>query len=1602
MAPQQKTIEQRYQKKSQLEHILLRPDTYIGNTELLTQQMWVYNGETKRMVYEPVSFIPGLYKIFDEILVNAADVHARQQSDPSLIKMTCIKVNFNRETGAITVFNDGEPIPVQIHKEQNMYVPEMIFGELLTSDNYDDSDGRITGGRNGFGAKLTNIFSKSFAVTCGDSRRRKQFAMKWEENMKKIQSPAKVAPYHGKDFVKITFVPDYERFGISAMDDGTLKVLMKRVYDVAGTTGLRVYWNDERLGISDFRQYTSLFFEEEVPVVKVYDKAHRWEVMVSATDGSGFQQVSFVNNITTIKGGSHVQHVLDPLVTAITAKVKSKNKDGVELKPYQIKNYIFLFVNCQIVNPTFDSQTKETLTTKPAKFGSKYAMSPKALAQILKSTLMERIISFAQGRLNIELKKKMKVTKAVNRLTGIPKLEDANRAGTRHARECTLILTEGDSAKTSCLAGLSVVGRDNYGVFPLKGKLLNVRDAGYKQLVQNAEIQNILKVMGLDISKKEQTTPEGLRYGSIMIMTDQDYDGSHIKGLVINLLHYFWPKMIQYKGFIREFVTPIIKATKGDTVLSFFTMQDYAQWVNATNLAGWKIKYYKGLGTSTDKEFKEYFTNIRRHLIDFTYEDHVDDDSIDMAFNKKRVDDRKVWMQSYEHGTTVDHTVKSLRYSDFINKELIQFSIYDTERSIPSVVDGWKPGQRKVLFGCLKRNLVAECKVAQLTGYIAEHSAYHHGEASLQQTIVNMAQDFVGSNNINVLEPCGQFGSRKEGGKDASAARYIFTKLMPITRLIFVEEDDSVLQYQNEEGQTIEPFYYIPTIPMVLVNGSDGIGTGFSSQIPNYNPIDIINNLKRHLENKDMAPMVPWYRKFTGRIEPNDKGGFDCIGNYQWLDERGMLEITELPVRRWTHDYKVFLESLEQGVGRKEPLILGFVDNSTHESIHFTVSVNPDAMEEIINEGVDRVFKLRTSIATSNMTLFDSQKKLKRYTNELEIIRDFATVRLETYEKRRLCMIGNLKLVLRRISNQVRFIHMVVNEELVLFKKQKAVLVAELRQLKFDPHSEMVKANEEFNNGPPPVPEPQTPGSASRKASTLDAQAADYNYLLNMPLWSLTMEQVQKLNEEQRQKELQLQKLLDTTVTDMWLEDLDRLEVALRLTYQPSENSAPTPSRAALLQLGKGRRKASGASKSTPTPKVAESPAVSASGASTSRSNKRAKPKAASNDSSDSDDDLLLVSDNYTDEDDDEDEDDYESPKASTQVRSTKRQLSISAAFANVAKMPKLSSHSAQSDGAPTPLTRSAATTPGRSSLRRGSLSSQVENRKSVITDSAESDIAANVLESDGVLSAYELQLSQEALGAADIERLMEEARSKRHMQTPARRQPGSMPKTSAGSSKNRSSTSRGTGVTPKSAKASPQSATSSVRSRGGKTPQRRTPKSAKMYDSSEEEDYSGEDDDEDVDIDDEDYEDYTSTPSLGFSQSSRRSAKGSGSNANSDKARDSVGSRSQRGRTAAKKDEQKSQESPEPKAQTTEADYSQHNVEPDHQSADVTASTQLDTSVTVTLGTAEDTQVTTAPDAVSYSPRKGATPLERAGLSRFSLGLAERLKQKPQQPPPQ
>ncbi|XP_041986182.1 DNA topoisomerase 2 [Aricia agestis] len=1194
-------IEKIYQKKSQLEHILLRPDTYIGSVERATENMWVFDKTKECMQQRQLTYVPGLYKIFDEILVNAAD---NKQRDP---KMDVIRIDINQELNSISIYNNGCGIPVVMHKEEKMYVPTMIFGHLLTSSNYNDEEEKVTGGRNGYGAKLCNIFSTKFTVETASKQYKKHFKQTWGSNMTKASEPKVKESGKDDDFTKVTFSPDLAKFKMDKLEDDIVALMSRRAYDIAASTqGVKVYLNGERLKINKFKDYVDLYIkgkedENGHPLKVIYEKVNdRWEVAFTLSDGD-FQQVSFVNSIATTKGGKHVDNVSDSIVKNVLEVLKKKNKGGVNIRPNQVKNHMWIFINCLIVNPTFDSQTKEHMTLQAKSFGSKCTFSEKFITSVTKCGLVERVLTWAKFKAQTELVKSS--GKKQSKLKGIPKLEDANDAGTKNAHLCTLILTEGDSAKTLAVSGLSVVGRDHYGVFPLKGKPLNVRDASHKQVLENVEISNLIKIIGLQYKKKYNTLDDlkSLRYGKVMIMADQDQDGSHIKGLIINFIHHNWPELLKLP-FLEEFITPIVKATKKDKEISFYSLPEFEEWKKETeNHHTYNIKYYKGLGTSTSKEAKEYFQNMDRHRIKFKYVGATDDHHIELAFSKKGADQRKEWLTSHmdevkrrkeiglQERYLYTKDTKTVTYSDFVNLELVLFSNGDNVRSIPSMIDGLKPGQRKVIFTCIKRNDKREVKVAQLAGSVAEHSAYHHGEQSLAMTIVNLAQNYVGSNNINLLEPRGQFGTRLCGGKDSASPRYIFTLMSPLTRMLFHPHDDPLLVHEYEDNQRIEPVHYVPILPMVLVNGAEGIGTGWSTKIPNYNPRDIVANIRRMLDGEEPVPMHPWYKNFRGTVE--GYGDKYVISGEAAILPGDKLEITELPVGTWTQNYKENVLEPMLGTDKVKPLISEYREYNTDTTVRFVVSLLPGKLAEIEAEGIHKVFKLQTTISMTCMNAFDNNNCLKKYEKVEEILREFYNVRLQYYNKRKQFLEGQLQAEADKLTNQARFIVEKCDKGLVVENKKRKAMVEELIKRGYapDPIAEWKKKaskmqglsaleeEEAAESEDEPEPEPQKGKPVDpEKAFQQLKEVKRFNYLLGMSMWMLTKEKKDELLKQRDQKLAELNALKEKTPAILWRDDLDVfLEKLEEIEEKERQEESATNKKTAKAQAGNKKNRKS-------------------------------------------------------------------------------------------------------------------------------------------------------------------------------------------------------------------------------------------------------------------------------------------------------------------------------------------------------------------------------------------------------------------------------------------
>lgn len=1552
-------MELEYEKKDPVAHVLLRPDTYVGSVQTETRKMWVYDEEVKKIIYEEITFVPGFFKIFDEVLVNARD---HQIKDP-----TCktIKVTINKETNTISVFNDGNGIPVvkitvQLVKDGpdvDMYVPELIFGHLLTGSNYkDDTRNKTVGGKNGYGAKLANIFSDSFIVETVYINKKekvfKKFIQKHFDNMSRKDDPIITnVSEDTKPYTKITFTPDLKRFKMRELSDGVIKLFNKRVYDISACTNQKVtvYLNDKQIKVKSFEDFIKLHYAKEFkslpksipkdlnsidPPMLVYEEVNeRWKIGVVFDPDNGDDQISFVNGIWTYNGGTHVNHVIDQVTKKISEELKKGKTKSLTIKPSQIREHLTFFIDSVIDNPGFSSQTKESLNTKVSDFGSKCEIDSIFVGKLFKTGILQVVSALAQAKAEAGIKKSdgTKTSSVKN----IPKLDDAHWAGTKKSKECRLILTEGDSAKAYALSGIEILGRDKFGAFPLKGKMLNVRNATPTQIGNNEEFERIKKILGLKQGVKYDDVSK-LRYGGVIILTDQDSvtgdtplllknnsdqyeiktinnissdwteingkeisntnfkvwtengwtkivrvirhkvnkkiyrvltntgvvdvtedhslllknsteiepknckindellhsypnfendsftnfiskeesytlgtqfyykdnneipltilnsskdiklsffngyiecqnlnfkndfmtlqftnkiiatqlfflcksigydviinyddsnllycltiskwvileynpntikkildmgiteqyvydletenhhfqagigqiivhntDGSHIKGLLVNMFQHFWPELLLIDGFIQTLATPLIKVWKNSDKKKtnpkvFYSVSEYEKWMDEIIKKGevkrWgRPKYYKGLGTSDANEAKELFEEFDKRIVSFIWEkynqsgeklkvedseksksernsDKSDDESdeekpkvkavkfakiqrdriitdsmsthsIIKAFDKDESDQRKNWLSLYDKNDILEYNKPKVTYSEFVDRELKHFSIEDTIRSIPSLVDGLKPSQRKVLYAGFKRNLRTEVKVAQFASYIAEHTAYKHGEKSLEDTIVGMAQRFPGSNNIYLFHPCGNFGFRRQGGEERASSRYIFTYLDPITRKIFIDKDEQILKYQEDEGEMIEPDVYIPIIPMILINGAVGIGTGWSTNVPLYNPTDVINNLIRKLDGKDMKPLHPWYYGFKGtierNIEKNKENGYKITGVFEVIDYN-TIKITEIPIKGpyWKSlDYEEYIKSLEDngkeekkskeksGIMKRTPdKILEYVKpDCGNDTINFKVTFKGQELQKLIKssddekEGIEKALKLVANISTTNMWLFDSNNQIKKYESPLEIMEEFFEFRMKKYKERKQHHLKFLNNELEILKYQVKFIQDNLDDVIIIKKKKKADIIKTLKTLNYPKLSNRLDAldpvDDEFD-----IEDDDDDEKDNVKIEEDDKTKQkkhvyykSYDYLTSMKLFSLTHEKIEELNKKLKDKKNELNDYNSTSETELWKREL--LELS---EYYPTwlNNREEEQNRYDVAKIGKNGKMATIKAKKSKSTKTTKS-----------------------------------------------------------------------------------------------------------------------------------------------------------------------------------------------------------------------------------------------------------------------------------------------------------------------------------------------------------------------------------------------------------------------------
>ena len=1167
MPKDKKDEEDKYSRMDLHEHILKRPDSYVGSTKTDSKEMYTFDTLSRTIKKKKISYNQAFYKIFDEIRVNAWDRTVKSACDT-------IKVTLDRDSGWISVTNTNDCPDIRKHKTETyidkntgkpeqIYVPHMIFGMLLTSENY-KTTGKITGGKNGYGAKCTNIYSKEFIVEAVDAKQKVKYVQTFRNNMYEFDKPI-VSPCKDKQsYCKISYLPDYQKFGMKGLTKDMHGVMVKACYDllISSSKKIKVYLDEQQLKVKDLEDYIRLYYPSIAPKQIVHEHINsRWNVAVVFVPDLTFSHVSFVNGVYTKNGGTHVRYITDQLIKGVKAGINSQKKyKTLNVRPAVIKDHIHIFISSIIEDPDFESQTKEVLTSTVENFGehkdSRCKLDDKFIKDVLNSGLENEVVKMAEFKANDKLsitdgKKTDKIRDA--------KLADAHWAGKQRSIECRLILTEGDSAATFALWGLNVIGRDKFGVFPLKGVPLNVRQANPDMLLKNEEFKKIKQCMGLKQNLKydNEADMKKLRYGAgILILTDQDPDGSHIKGLIMLMFETFWPHLVKREKFITTLNTPLIKVVKGKTSKEFYNQAQYDQWTadiiknnGVCELKKWPSKYFKGLGSSKQNDAEECFADFDNKKVNFIEKKNKEDSEdteeftdtnplrtetlrvFKLLFGKEESDGRKEWLNHYDPCEYLDTLNKEVSYNDFFDKEYRTFSKYSCQRAIPSLMDGWKPSQRKIYYCMVKRGRNSkELKVAQLSGYVSEHAEYHHGEASLQGAIVKMAQNYAGSNNINVLYPNGNFGTRRENGDDAASARYIFTSLENITSKIFRPEDDNILNYIVEDGHSIEPEYYAGIIPMCLVNGVNGIGTGWSTTVPMFNPIDIIKNIRRKLAGKDYNEMKPWFKGYPAdNITKISNGNYVCEGTFEI--QNNTVIITNIPIgskSRSIVKYTEFLYKLLEKAKVNDSIpIIDVEEKCGTNKIYYEVFFKNGSLKQLIDDNCKELIKLlqlSCNINLTNMTLHNKTGEIIKYENVEHIIDDFYEGRYEMYKTRRKYHIKELKNRLNIIDYKIKYIEHVNDETIVIKKVTTEKLIDRLIALKYP------KLN---------------------KDHTVHVDDCTYNYLTNIKITSLTTDEIKKLKEERDKRKKDLTDYENITVEGLWNRELDEFEQEYK-KWEPS------------------------------------------------------------------------------------------------------------------------------------------------------------------------------------------------------------------------------------------------------------------------------------------------------------------------------------------------------------------------------------------------------------------------------------------------------------------
>lgn len=1140
--------------KDEISHVLDKRNMYLGDASNITEKTFTFDIRSMKLEYKEISYNAALLKIFDEILVNAIDNLSRNSSKP----LTTIELNFKKneefKTFEISIKNDGPSIPIEqyhIHErdvdeaeddykarmeieklQEGKYIPEVVFSTFRSSSNYDKAEDstRITGGTNGIGAKLTAVFSKLFKVRIENSG--KLYEQEIRNHCRDVQPPKITETSNDNSSVQITFVPDWELLDTERIyhdiDWNAIEVMSKRLYDFTHL-GLKLTINGKLLPSLTFKDFSSTHVHLIDDTVQLYESPmphefNKWKVAFGYGQGKN-TMVSYVNNVATYSHGGHVDGIRRQIAEAI---IKSCKK---EIKTVSIYPKLSLVVYAIVPGAQFTSQAKTALSKKKIEV-------PQLSSGIIDKFIKESgvVEYFNTGR----VKSSNKTTKR-ERITNIAKLIDAEDAGKplvkrQDRAECSLFICEGDSAQSLCINMIKKLGEKHYGTFALRGKVLNTQKVSSSRYLENNELTNLKTIIGL-VDGKEYSSAESLRYQHVICCKDADSDGSAIMGLVINFFYQYFKSLILIPGFFKEFITPVCNlyslpySSKSSTpAMMFYNMNVYNEKIKELDMKKYKPKFIKGLGGNSDPDINLYSEHFDEHINSIDCGTPGTENHIKLAYSngksdagEKLTDLRKEWISHVTFESYLPREVGvPVKFDEFCDIDLALAANETCERSIPSVLDGLKPSQRKVLytlFNMSEKDMYTPTKVFQLTGSVTKFAKYHHGDASMNDTIIRMGQDFVGANNIPILDREGQFGTRNQLGNDAPAPRYIGACLSKITRLIFPKIDDKLLELRLEDNEPVEPISYVPIIPMLLVNGAIGIGTGWNTRIPQFNPKQLIGIVAKMLRGipkvKCTEHLMPYYEGFRGSIYEDEKqwifdGNVKCLDmktikvnpdsadSYEIQAGRTFI-IDEIPIGR---SIEQFRERLNKLVGDKKIVdYSNLVNSKSKKDFEFKVKFSQDMT--IADVYCD--LNLRETFSKNILVAYDSGNHIKRYLTVNNIIEEWFITRYKLYQLRKKHILSIYERELLILKNKYRF----ASSKYDLTKMSKKELLELLEKEKYD----------------------QDEGS--------------WDYLRKMPIDSSSKFKLDKFQAKIEAKQAEIDELKRTSIAVMWARELANLNAKL-------------------------------------------------------------------------------------------------------------------------------------------------------------------------------------------------------------------------------------------------------------------------------------------------------------------------------------------------------------------------------------------------------------------------------------------------------------------------